>query len=98
MIHHEEDNVSLRAADLKTKASPFNADRARCSPAHAILFPAGDIAFSIAGAKNEGALLESGNQYGARRAVKEFLRDRLIGRFHHLFESGRRLMKTLDAL
>src|ERR1700730_11142993 len=64
-VHHQHDQVRLRAANLEAHAAALNADGGRRRPAVAALVPAHQISLSILPANNKGRCLKARNNYDA---------------------------------
>ena len=82
LVHDQHDNISVRPANLETKASAFQTHR--CWRAPSRMMPAAhDVSLSILSADYESSLLHARYNRNTIRFTQQILRDTLIGRVHN---------------
>ena len=98
LIHHQQDQVRHRAANLKANAAALDTDRGGRRPAFAILVTAGQVPFSVFAADDESRRLETWHNDDAVRLVEQILRNSLVGCRHYLRKDRRSLAQPFGRL
>ena len=97
IIHHEQNNICLRSANLKPDTSAFNPHRGRGAPARATAPAAHREPAAILRAEDESGLFHARHDNDAVRFVEQILRDALIGSPHHIGQRfGRSIQPVVD--
>ena len=97
IVHHEQNNIRLRSANLKPETPTFRPHRSRGAPACAIVATAYRESAAFLRAENESGLFHARNDHDAMRLIDQILGDAFIGSPHHVGQRvGRSVQPVVD--
>ena len=84
VIHHEQNHIGLRSADLESEAAAFLAHRGRSAPSGATFAAAHGESAAVFRAEDESGFFHTRHHHDAFRLIQKILGDSFIRRMHHV--------------